>query len=173
MPEASQSSSVSSSSLVPQRLEMKVGEMFLEVQRADVKATTLCGVAGGLLAVDAAALSVLGRASCLPTASLVCAAALLGLALVVALSAIRPVLPGGGGTAVVGAFAVGCSRPEEILSAFRSMSAEEHLQAEAERLALLAVLAQRKFRAVKRSVDLTAAAAIVAGIGLLSIYITA
>lgn len=72
-------------------------EMFVEVQRSDTKATTLCGVTGGLLAVDAAALSAAPRPSWLPGAALACAAVLLGIALVVALSAIRPVLPRRGG----------------------------------------------------------------------------
>lgn len=52
------------------------------------------------------------------------------------------------------------------------MNPSERAWAEAERLALYSGLAQRKFRAVKRAVDLTATALGVAGIGLLSVYIT-
>ncbi|GGY16816.1 hypothetical protein GCM10010358_80520 [Streptomyces minutiscleroticus] len=45
------------------------------------------------------------------------------------------------------------------------------MRAEAERLALLATLARRKFQAVRRAIDLTATAVVMAGIGLLSMYI--
>ncbi|MFE2471659.1 Pycsar system effector family protein [Streptomyces mirabilis] len=146
--------------------------MFVEVQRADTKATTLCGVAGGLLAVDAAVLSSVPRSDWLPVAALACAAILLGLALVVAMSAIRPVVPRGGELRAFAGAVPGQGRPEEVLSAFSVMSAGEHLRAEAERLVSFAALAQRKFRAVKWAVDFTAAAVAVAGIGLLSLYIS-
>jgi hypothetical protein len=146
--------------------------MFVEVQRADTKATTLCGVAGGLLAVDAAALSSVPRSGRLAIAVLACVAVLLGAALVAALSAIRPVVPRGG---EFRSFAV-ADREEErsgnALAAFAVRNADERARMEAARLALYSGLAQRKFRAVKWAVDLTATAAGVAGIGLLSVYIT-
>ncbi|MGW8569776.1 Pycsar system effector family protein [Streptomyces niveus] len=151
-------------------LEAKAAEMFTEVQRADTKATTLCGVAGGLLAVDAAALSALPSTGSPLAAVLVGVAVLLGMSLVVALSAIRPVLPRGGHLRVFARSAVDCSRSEEVLSAFLAMSVEGPVRAEAERLAMLTDLARRKFRAVRRAVDLTAAAAALAGIGLLIAY---
>ncbi|MEV5434122.1 Pycsar system effector family protein [Streptomyces sp. NPDC052701] len=171
MSEASMSCGSLAMSLVHQRLEARTGEMFVEMQRADAKATTLCGVAGALLAVDAAALSALRGDPLLPMAVLACAAALLGMALVAALHAIRPAFSRAVGPAAFGAFASDRHRPEEVVSAFASMDAKEDLQAEAERLALLAALARRKFRAVRWAVDLTTAAVAMAGIGLLDIYI--
>ncbi|MFF3459695.1 Pycsar system effector family protein [Streptomyces sp. NPDC002730] len=155
------------------RLGDAAAGMFVEVQRADTKATTLCGVAGALLAVDAAALSSVPRSGWLSVTALACAAVLLGVALVVALSAIRPVVPRDGEFRVFAGSVPGQGGPEEVLSAFSGMSAGEHVRAEAERLVLFAGLAQRKFRAVKWAVDFTATAVAVAGIGLLSIYITA
>lgn len=148
-------------------------EMFVEVQRSDTKATTLCGVTGGLLAVDAAALSAAPRPSWLPGAALACAAVLLGIALVVALSAIRPVLPRRGGLRTFAGPVPEQGGAEEFVSAFAAMGSGQRVLAEAEQLVLFAGLAQRKFRAVKWAVDLTAAAVGVAGIGLLSVYITA
>lgn len=146
--------------------------MFVEVQRADAKATTLCGVAGGLMAVDVAALSALrGATSALPVAVLACTAVLLGMALTAALYAVRPVLHRAVGPTAFGAFSSNQHRPEEIISAFASMNSEQAMRAEAERLALLATLARRKFQAVRRAIDLTATAVVMAGIGLLSMYI--
>jgi hypothetical protein len=151
-------------------LEAKAAEMFTEVQRADTKATALCGVAGGLLAVDAAAVSALPSAGGLLAAVLAGVAVLLGMSLVAALSAIRPVLPRGGRLRLFARSAVDCSRSEEVLSAFVAMSVDGPVRVEAERLALLTALAGRKFRAVRRAVDFTAAAVTLAGIGLLIAY---
>uniref|UniRef100_A0AAU1TYY1 DUF5706 domain-containing protein n=1 Tax=Streptomyces sp. NBC_00119 TaxID=2975659 RepID=A0AAU1TYY1_9ACTN len=148
-------------------------EMFVEVQRSDTKATTLCGVTGGLLAVDAAALSTVPRSSWLPVAALACAAVLLGTALVFALSAIRPVLPRRGGLRTFAGPVPEQGGAEVVVSTFSAMGSGQRVLAEAERLVLFAGLAQRKFRAVKWSVDLTATALGMAGIGILSIYITA
>ncbi|MFE1947080.1 Pycsar system effector family protein [Streptomyces massasporeus] len=148
-------------------LEAKAAEMFTEVQRADTKATALCGVAGGLLAVDAAAVSALPSAGGLSAAVLAGVAVLLGLSLIAALSAIRPVLPRGGRLRVFAREAVDCSRSEEVLSAVAAMSVDGPVRAEAERLALFTALAGRKFRAVRRAADLLAAAVALAGIGLL------
>lgn len=161
------------SSLACQRLGAHAAEMFTEVQRADTKATTLCGVAGGLLAVDTAVLSTVPKSGWLPAAALACAAVLLGMSLVAALSAIRPVLPQGGGLRVFARSAADSSQPEGVVSAFQAMSSGEYLLAEAERLALFTALARRKFRAVRWAVDFTATSVAVAGIGLLSLYITA
>nr|WP_237556541.1 Pycsar system effector family protein [Streptomyces sp. SID5464] len=144
--------------------------MFTEVQRADTKAAALCGVAGGLLAVDAAAVSALPSAGALLTAVLAGVAVLLGLSLIAALSAIRPVLPRGGRLRVFAREAVDCSRSEEVLSAVAAMSVDGPARAEAERLALFTALAGRKFRTVRRAADLIAAAVTLAGIGLLIAY---
>jgi hypothetical protein len=147
--------------------------MFTEVQRADTKATTLCGVAGGLLAVDAAVLSGVAKSGWLPVAALACAAVFLGMALVMAMSAIRPVLPRDGRLRVLAWSAPrGCNRLEEM-SAFPVMSGGERLRAEAERLALFTALARRKFRAVVWAVDFITTALILAGFGLLILYVTA
>lgn len=72
------------------------GRALAEVQRADTKATTLCGVAGGLLALSVAALAQktgipLGAVFGLAASSL-----LLVAAVGAALLALRPVLPRGG-----------------------------------------------------------------------------
>ncbi|WP_073502806.1 Pycsar system effector family protein [Actinacidiphila paucisporea] len=146
--------------------------MFVEVQRADTKATTLCGVAGGLLAVGAAALSSVARSGWVAVAVLACAAVLLGAALVTALSAIRPVVPRGGEFRSFAGAGQEEERPGHTLAAFGVTNSSERARVEAERLALYSGLAQRKFRAVKWAVDLTATALGVAGIGLLSVYIT-
>ncbi|MEV8597616.1 hypothetical protein [Streptomyces sp. NPDC052012] len=155
------------------RLGAEAAGMFMEVQRADTKATALCGVAGGLLAVDAAVLPSMPRSSWVPLTALACAAVFLGMALVAAMFALRPVLPRGGELKVFAWSAPCCSRPEEGVPGFPVMSVRECLRAEAERLALFKVLAQRKFRAVKWAVDLTTTALAVAGFGLLILYITA
>lgn len=147
--------------------------MFVEVQRADTKATTLCGVAGGLLAVDAAALSSVSRSGWLAVTVLACAAVLLGAALLTALSAIRPVVPRGGEFRIFASAVPEEDGPGNALAAFAVMNPGERVGVEAERLALYSSLAQRKFRAVKWAVDLTATAVGMAGIGLLSVYITA
>jgi hypothetical protein len=151
-------------------LEAKAAEMFTEVQRADTKAASLCGVAGGLLAVDAAALSTLPSSRHFLGTVLAGVAVLLGMSLVAALSAIRPVLPRGGRLRVFAHCAVDCSRPADVLSAFAAMNADGPVRAEAERLALLTALAGRKFRAVRWAVDLTATAVTLAGIALLIAY---
>ena len=95
------------------------------------------------------------------------------IALVVALSAIRPVLPRCGGLRTVAGPVPEQGGAEEFVSAFAAMGSGQRVLAEAEQLVLFSRLAQRKFRAVKWAVDLTAAAVGVAGIGLLSVYVTA
>lgn len=155
------------------RLGVEAAGMFMEVQRADTKATALCGVAGGLLAVDAAVLSGMRRSSWVPLTVLGCAAVFLGMAIVAAMFAIRPVLPRGGRLKVFVWPDPGCRRSGEGLSDVPVMSVRECLRAEAERLALFTMLAQRKFRAVKWAVDFTTTALVLAGFGVLILYITA
>ncbi|MFF3326973.1 hypothetical protein [Streptomyces sp. NPDC002889] len=60
MSEATPGDAVSVEVAVEGKLASRSGEMFVEVQRADGKATALCAVAGGLLAVVGAALVALG-----------------------------------------------------------------------------------------------------------------
>ncbi|MGI5401483.1 Pycsar system effector family protein [Streptomyces sp. CA-135486] len=145
--------------------------MFVEVQRADGKATALCGVAGGLLAFDAAALSALSEAAWVLAAALAFASGLLGLAVGAALLAIRPVLPKD--SALTGLEGI-CSDGaiEDVVAALKAMSLEDQLRVEALRLSMLAILARRKFRAIKVAVDCTVAALLMAGIGLLITFIT-
>lgn len=116
-----------------QRLRAEAAEVFTEVQRADGKGTTLCGVTGGLLTVDAAVLSSAPKGSWLPVAALACTAALLGVTLIAAVSAIRPVLPRSGGFKVLACPTAGSARPEEALSVITVMTVDEHLRTEAER----------------------------------------
>ncbi|MGW6888127.1 hypothetical protein [Streptomyces chartreusis] len=144
------------------RREAEAAAMFTEVQRADTKATTLCGVIGGLLAIDAAVLSVVPKSAWMSVTALAGAAVLLGVALVLAICAIRPVLPRGGRLRVFL-----CSGTES-----RRPPVDRQLRVQAERLELFTALAQRKFRIVRWSVDVTATALAVAGAGLLVLYIT-
>ncbi|MEU9117266.1 Pycsar system effector family protein [Streptomyces sp. NPDC048483] len=146
--------------------------MFVEVQRADGKATALCGVAGGLLAVAGAALAALPDGARLPAAALACACLLLGLALSAAVSAIRPVLPGDRAFTGLEGICRG-STAEDVVAAFQAMGRLDQLRMEADRLAVLASLARRKFRAIKVAVDLIVTAILVAGMGLLITYISA
>ncbi|MFJ9718542.1 Pycsar system effector family protein [Streptomyces sp. NPDC101213] len=154
------------------RIKAEAAAMFIEVQRADVKATTLCGVTGGLLAVDAAVLSGVSKSGWLPAAALACAAAFLGTALVVAVVAIRPILPRSGELRVFACWPAGSDQLQGISSAIEAMGSREYLQAEVERLTMFTALARRKFRAVRWAADFTVAAVAMAGIGLLSLYIT-
>ncbi|MGW7521839.1 Pycsar system effector family protein [Streptomyces sp. NPDC054796] len=152
----------------------EAAEMFVEVQRADAKGTALCGVAGGLLALDTAVLPSASERSGPAVAFLVCAAVLLGAALVAAISAVRPVLPRGGGLRVFICAGAGASaQHEEVLPGVRLVDADEQLGVEAERLMLFTWLASRKFRAIRWAADFTSAAMPMAGIGLLSMYIPA
>lgn len=137
---------------------------FAEVQRADTKATTLCGVAGGLLAVEVALLSTI---SSMPRAVVWCLAlvsVLLVAAVGAALLALRPVVPRSGLDAeLVGATV---SQGGGVLTAGRS----EERRREMRRLRVLACLADRKLRSVRVAVDLVLAALLVAGMGPLSCY---
>ncbi len=155
------------------RLRDEAAAMFTEVQRADTKATTLCGVAGGLLAVDAAVLSGVHTSAWLPMTALACAAVFLGLALLMAMVAIRPVLPREGGFRTFARLPPDGRRAGEGQPAASAVRVDEQMRAETARLELFVSLAHRKFRAVKWAVDFTATALIVAGIGLLLLYLTA
>ncbi|MFB6755724.1 hypothetical protein ACFCX6_32960 [Streptomyces sp. NPDC056353] len=148
--------------------------MFTEVQRADTKATTLCGVAGGLLTVDAAVLMGIHTSAWLPMTALACAAVFLGLALLMAMVAIRPVLPREGGLRTFTRLPSDGRRTGENQPAASAVGVgvDERTHAETERLKLFMSLAYQKFRAVKWAVDFTATGLIMAGIGLLLLYLT-
>ncbi|MFD7256218.1 hypothetical protein [Streptomyces sp. NPDC059874] len=144
--------------------------MFVEVQRADTKATALCGVTGGLLAI------VAGTALSTPVCStrlLSAAAALVGMlfraALVSALIALRPVFPKDDGLVWREEFVGGGSG-----SGHASLPAPRPTNSTAgrEREATLTTLARRKFRAIKVAVELTVAAISVAGSVLLLAFLT-
>ncbi|MCL7370563.1 hypothetical protein [Streptomyces ardesiacus] len=149
--------------------------MFTEVQRADTKATTLCGVAGGLLTVDAAVLVGIHTSAWLPMTALACAAVFLGLALLMAMVAIRPVLPREGGLRTFTCLPSDGRRAGENQPAVSAVGVgvDEQTRAETERLELFMSLAHQKFGAVKWAVDFTATGLIMAGIGLLLLYLTA
>ncbi|MEU9705246.1 hypothetical protein [Streptomyces sp. NPDC047981] len=123
--------------------------MFVEVQRADTKATALCGVAGGLLAL-VAGMWVSSPVRGLVGPVLLVVAGLLVAAVGAALMALRPVLPRG------------------VSSAWEADGDPEGLiRQEAGRMAVFERLSRRKFGAVRWSVDLVIAALAVAGLGLL------
>ncbi|SCE06660.1 hypothetical protein GA0115239_11851, partial [Streptomyces sp. BpilaLS-43] len=68
--------------------------MFVEVQRADTKATALSGVTGALLAITAgAALATPVNSSRMLSVAMALVGALLGAALVSSLMALRPIFP--------------------------------------------------------------------------------
>ncbi|MFJ3582333.1 hypothetical protein ACIPPS_08850 [Streptomyces sp. NPDC090127] len=144
--------------------------MFVEVQRADTKATALCGVTGALLAITAGtALSTPVSSSRVLSVAVALVGTLVGAALVSALTALRPIFPKddglvwredsvGGGTGSRHASASGPRRPVNCTEL-------------PEREAALITLARRKFRAIKVAVDLTVAAISVAGLALLLTFL--
>lgn len=151
------------------RLRSRTAELFVEVQRADSKAAVLCGLAGGLLAVVVAALSALDDAAWSAKNALALACGLLGVALVAALWAIRPVLPRDRDlTGLEGPSPTG--DPETLIVALAAMNREERQRADALQVARLAALAHRKFRVIRLAVDLAASALGMAGIALLITY---
>lgn len=148
------------------RMRTRTAELFVEVQRADTKATVLCGLDVALLAVVVAALPVAAEAGWVvrTTLAVMCAGA--AAALVAALLALRPVLPGG--TALTGMDGPCPDEvPEAVVSAAAWQAAGGRHQADARNVARLAALAHRKFRIIKVAVDLTVITLGVAGIGVL------
>ncbi|MFD6935367.1 hypothetical protein ACFWAP_04305 [Streptomyces goshikiensis] len=144
--------------------------MFVEVQRADTKATALCGVTGALLAIVAGtALSTPVDSTRLLSAAAALVGTLFGAALVSALIALRPVFPKDDGLLWREEFVGGGSG-----SGHASLPAPRPTNSAAgrEREAALTTLARRKFRAIKVAVDLTVAAISVAGSALLLAFLT-
>lgn len=136
-----------------QRLQGHTERAFVEVQRADTKATALCGIAGGLLAAGVAVLSSADGTHLLATISLVLMCLLLIAAIGAALLALRPVVPRSGLRA-------------ELMSEAAVSDRGGHV--EAHRLQVLAWLADRKLRSVRLSVDFALAALLMAGMCLLN-----
>jgi hypothetical protein len=145
--------------------------MFVEVQRADTKATALCGVTGALLAIAAGtALSTPVGSSRMLSAAMALVGTLLGAALVSALTALRPIFPKDDGLVWREEF-VGRGSGSRHASASiprRPVNCPEL----PEREAALLSLARRKFRAIKVAVDLTVAALSVAELVLLLTFLT-
>lgn len=140
---------------------------FTEVQRADTKATALCGVAGGLLTLSLTVLVQAQGRSWVLLYGLAAVCVLLTGAVVVALGALRPVLPRAGLFAVLAAEA-GCGDGGE-----HGCPAvwEGTLPPSVRRLQVMAALAGRKLRAVRLAVDLVRVALVVAGLALLISYL--
>ncbi|MDX6758413.1 MULTISPECIES: hypothetical protein [Streptomyces] len=142
--------------------------MFVEVQRADTKATALCGVTGALLAITAGmAVSTPVGSSRLLSAAVALVGTLLGAALISALRALRPAFPKDDGLVWREEFVAGGSGSGHAPTSVprRPVNCTE------EREAALTALARRKFRAIKVAVDLTVAAISVAGSVLLLTFL--
>lgn len=143
----------------------RADEAFAEIQRADTKATALCGVAGGLLTLSVTVLVQAEGASGFLVYGLAAVCVLLASAIIAALGALRPALPRAGLPAAL-AEEAGCPQVEGgALTLARSTS-------DARRLRVLAALAGRKFRAVRLAVDLVRIALVMAGFALLMDYLT-
>ncbi|WP_129837905.1 Pycsar system effector family protein [Streptomyces sp. RFCAC02] len=153
-------------------LATEAAVMFTEVQRADSKATTLCGVAGGMLGVDIAALSAVRECGGLPLITQTTATILLAVALITAMYAIRPALPRDGRLRTFACTAPANDQSESGWPACSVVCGGDHLRAEAARLAMFTTLAQQKFRAIKWAVDFVATATTVATLGLLIPYVS-
>ncbi|MGI5380618.1 Pycsar system effector family protein [Streptomyces sp. CA-251387] len=102
--------------------------------------------------------------------ALVSASVLLAAAVGAALWALRPVLPRAGTPGEL----LGLRRGADagpLVASFAAMSSVSQQSLEERRLSVMAVLARRKFRAVRLAADLVMAALAMAGIGLLITYI--
>ncbi|MFI6403959.1 hypothetical protein [Streptomyces sp. NPDC050548] len=150
-----------------QQLQGHAERAFVEVQRADTKATALCGIAGGLLAAGVAVLSSTDVLPSIGVFSLLLMCLLLLFAIGAALLVLRPVVPGAGLRAELMAEAVVHLRFGVSAAAHGEL--ERHV--EARRLRVLAWLADRKLRAVRLAVDFSLAALLMAGICLLSCFL--
>lgn len=154
------------------RLAAEADAMFVEVQRADTKATALSGLVGGLLAADVTLASTVPRTAWAPITALLGAAVLFGAALVMSLHVIRPVLPRGGRLKTFACPVPASGPPRRTGADDGAPEAVRHVRMQSERLALFTALAERKFRIVRGAVDIAASGIIVAGAGLLLLYIT-
>ena len=150
-------------------LSARSAAVLVELQRADGKAAALCALASGALAAAVAAIPAWSTGPALLTAAVLCGCVLLLAAAAAALLAIRPVLPQGRSLTDLEPFRSG---PVTAIS-LADMAALDRatlIELEVQRLCRLAGLAERKFRAIRTSVDLIAAAGTVTGIGLLISY---
>lgn len=150
------------------RLRAMAADMVVELQRADAKATAVCGVAGGLLTAGVATLCGVNAPGGLEVA-LLSTSLLLTAAVGAALWALRPVLPPVGAPGEL----LGLRRGVDaglLVASFAEMGSARQLQLAEKRLWVMAVLARRKFRAIRLAVDLVVVALTVAGIVLLITY---
>ncbi|MFF8479140.1 Pycsar system effector family protein [Streptomyces sp. NPDC015414] len=145
-------------------------DIVIELQRADSKAAALCGAAGALLTADVATLSVLDGPRLLGVA-LLSASLLLAAALGMALWALRPALPRAGTSGELLALRCGADA-ESLVASLARLNSVGQQRLEERRLSVMAVLARRKFRAVRLAVDMLTVALVVAGIGLLITYMS-
>ncbi|WP_405939244.1 hypothetical protein OG338_23820 [Streptomyces sp. NBC_00726] len=146
------------------RLRGHAERAFVEVQRADTKATALCGIAGGLLAAGVAVLSATPGMPPVAVASLVLMCLLLMAATGAALLALRPAVPRTGLYTELMREALAHHRAGANTAARGEL--ERHV--EGRRLHVLAWLADRKLRTARLSVDFALAALLMAGMCLLS-----
>jgi hypothetical protein len=147
-----------------QRLQGHAERAFVEIQRADTKATALCGIAGGLLVAGVAVLSSADGMPQLTAILLVPMCLLLMAAIGAALLTLRPSVPRSGLHAELISEAI--VHQQTGVNAVAQGELERHV--EARRLQVLAWLADRKLRAVRLSVDFALAALAMAGMCLLS-----
>jgi hypothetical protein len=145
-------------------LQERAAQAFIEVQRADTKATALCGVAGGLLALSVAALGQTGGVPRAVGCVLVAVCLVLAASVGVALLALRPVIPTAGLQAELADECEGCAPGRAQAGADTQRPWEQR------RLKVLSRLADRKLRLIRLAGDLVLVALLVAGMGLLSGY---
>lgn len=140
--------------------------MLVELQRADGKAATLCALASGTLVAAVSTVSTWSNRPAPLAAAVLCGCVLLLAAALSALVAIRPSLPKGRTLADLEALPLGSVAASHAADPAEPVS-PALIEMEAQRLRRLTGLAERKYRAVRTSVDLTVAAGMVTGIGLL------
>ncbi|MFF4323293.1 hypothetical protein [Streptomyces sp. NPDC001568] len=152
------------------RLQGVAAVMVVELQRADGKATAVCGAAGGFLTAVVALFAALEDAPRCSVVALLVASVLLAVAVGVALWALRPVLPQVGSPEAL----LGVRRGSDIgpvIASIGGLTVVEQLRLEEARLAVLTCLARRKFQAVCVAVDLVVAGLAMAGLGLLLLHV--
>ncbi|KJS63299.1 hypothetical protein VM95_03560 [Streptomyces rubellomurinus] len=147
-------------------LGVRSAAVLVELQRADGKATALCGLASGALAATVAAVPLWSTGSVLLTAAVLGGCVLLLAAAAAALLAIRPVTPQGRSLVESELFRPGPGSMSTVAD-LATLERAALIEMEVQRLRRLAELAERKFRAVRTAVDLIIVAGTVTGIGLL------
>ncbi len=143
-----------------------IADVFVEVQRADTKATTLCAVAGGLAAVTVALASQHPMAGALSTCLLYLGGGLQVLASAAAVAVLRPSAQSTGSL-----FLPSAGRTVAEVVAAEARSAEDTLHVAAERYVMLSLLARRKFRLLRWAVDALSAAVVTTTIAVLLAWI--